>query len=213
VYEEDESWTWDLRCSAEYASDYYALIRHSFPSLKRHSFCALCYDYPAPCHKPLVFDQCPVVDDRLILSTWYIYEDFVYYAYDNTTWNQLWYPQKGSFPLESTRSESETNVVSVSLDGKNSFEIPADSLDKLIALLTQAGQPLTDDSPEQRMARRQAKKEIRKILGLKPSLPDLKSNLSTEATWSKKHMLSPSLSVNVTCQVNDSCSFNNTLFV
>ena len=115
--------------------------------------------------------------------------------------------------MESTRSESETNVVSVSLDGKNSFEIPADSLDKLIALLTQAGQPLTDDSPEQRMARRQAKKEIRKILGLKPSLPDLKSNLSTEATWSKKHMLSPSLSVNVTCQVNDSCSFNNTLFV
>ena len=213
MYEENESWIWDLRCSAEYDSDYYSIVRHYFPSLKRHSFCALCHDYPTPCHKPLVLDQCPVVDDRLVLSTWYIYEDFVYYAYDNTTWNQLWHSQKGSFPLENTRRESESHVVSVTLDGKNSFEISADSLDKLIALLTQAGKPLINDSPEQRMARRQAKKEIRKILGLKPSIPDIKSNVSTEAIWSKNHMLSPSLSVNVTCQVNDHCSFNDTLFV
>lgn len=213
MYEESENWIWDLRCSAAYNSDYYSILHRYFPTLETHSSCIYSQDKQIPCHKPLSLQQCPVVDDRLVLSTWYIYEDFLYYAYDNMTWNQLWYPQKGGFPSHDIGKVEESHVVSVTLDGKNTFEIPADSLNKLIALLSQTSRSLKDDSPEQRTARLQAKKEIRQILGLKPYPQAVSPSLSNETTWRMSYMLSPSLSVNITCQVLESCSFNNSMLV
>ena len=99
LYEESDDLFWDLRCSAQYNDDFVQYLQHTNPEALSSPTCV--FKDPesmVPCHKPSVPRQCPQVDDKEVIYNWHVYEDLLYYAFDNATWNQYYAWTGTGFP-------------------------------------------------------------------------------------------------------------------
>ena len=74
LYEESKTTRWNLQCNAGYQSDYQLFTKDLEKSSK---------------YKPGFPYQCPVLKDEEILQRWYVYEDLIYYSYNDDTWRSF----------------------------------------------------------------------------------------------------------------------------
>ena len=189
LYEESDDLTWDLRCSAQYDDDFVHYLQHINPEALSSPTCV--FKDPesiVPCHKPSVPRQCPQIDDIEVIYNWHVYEDLLYYAFDNATWNQYYAWTGSGFPYiyeENSDSVSQstkattipfdpnaplppgTQSIQVMIGGQQSIQLSASSLNQFLSLMTRASQKESaSETREERQKRIEAKRALRELLGL-----------------------------------------------
>ena len=213
LYEESEEQSWDLRCSAEYDSDFYTLTKQHCPSCFSEPSCVYSEEIPpSRCHKPRSPRRCPRVDDRVVLSSWYVYEDRLYYSYDGSSWRDsdpVSNHQSISASHASSSSTASTNEhstfphsIQLVLNGAN-FEVPATSLSELLSLMNIVNRaPQLTESVQQRDERIQAKRALRKLLQMETE--EEEPTPTAEQEWSFVQELAGT-NVTVICRLLQEC--------
>ena len=189
LYEESDDLLWDLRCSAQYDDDFVRYLQHVNPEALSSPTCV--FKDPesmVPCHKPSVPRQCPQVDDKEVIYNWHVYEDLLYYAFDNATWSQYYawtgtgfpyiYSENSDLTSQSIKTTTipfdpnaplppGTQSIQVMIGGKQSIQLSSSSISQFLSLMTRASQQgSASETREERQKRIEAKRALRELLGL-----------------------------------------------
>ena len=172
LYEESKTTRWNLQCNAGYQSDYQLFTKDLDKSSK---------------YKPAFPYQCPVLKDEEILQRWYVYEDLIYYSYNNDTWRSF-FEMSGSdrFPSSSIPSsippapslpteqedptENKEHMVTIKLgDQSSTVQMKGNLLGNLLQFLSGMNKDPKDQSEEEKKRLDIIRQELLKSLS--SSLP------------------------------------------
>lgn len=110
AYQRESGATWDLRCSAVYASDFLSSLQRSFPAAPERS------------HGPGIPRQCPAKNDMRVLMDPSVFEDYVFYARDNATLrsrrNPLWMKNLVGAMKQSMGEVEPGSTIQIAVDPK-----------------------------------------------------------------------------------------------
>ena len=198
-YQKDTSAEWDLRCSAAYDSDYFWF---TFDLMSNGSGDDLSPHYP-----PSLL-MCPVVSDALVIQSWFVYEDLVFYSADSVYWNDMYTIWgRNAFPSVYDQPASSKNQQTNPIEGLNTdhtilvkfgdntdVRLNREQFAKMISLLNSlhsAGSNVASPSDEQMEERN----ELMALLGLKTKVPEVKEELIDGYAYSRIEL--PSLTLQI----------------
>lgn len=157
-----------MRCSAAYDSDFFWFTVDSTGNG--------CGD-PLSCHSPPSPLTCPSVSDAIIMQSWFVYNDLVFYSSDSVYWNDLYtiwgksaFPSVYEQPV-SPRPPTDHTVLVKFGDDKD-IRLSSEQFKKMMSLLNSlqsVGKSglLSDEKMEER-------EELMSLLGLRTKVPEVK---------------------------------------
>lgn len=169
LYEESKTTRWNLQCNAGYQSDYQLFTKDLEKSSK---------------YKPAFPYQCPVLKDEEILQRWYVYEDLVYYSYNDDTWRSFFQisgsdrfpsssiplpsipPSSTSLPSEQEEdTENKEHMVTIKIgDQSNTVQMKGNLLGSLLQFLNGMNKDPKDQSEEEKKRLAEIRQELLKSL-------------------------------------------------